>query len=64
MAVFQELTQAVNTYRDGLVFENGRQIRLQQLPEGLRVTVLELAGAEPIVSTVERVETQSETVPY
>jgi hypothetical protein len=63
MVVFTELTQAVNTYRDALVFDNGRQIRLQQLPEGLRVTVLDLRSEEPAVSSVERPEAQSETVP-
>ncbi len=43
---FEQLTAAVNTYRDAVCFENGRKVRLQHLPEGLRVTVTNLEGAE------------------
>jgi hypothetical protein len=43
---FQELTGAVNTYRDAVRFSNDVQLRIQDLPEGLHVTVLDLGGEE------------------
>lgn len=42
---FTQLTEAVNTYRDAVRFSNGRQVRLQELREGLIVFVLDLSGA-------------------
>ena len=43
--VFVQISANVNSYRDALQFYDGRQIRLQDLREGLRVEVLSLAGA-------------------
>jgi hypothetical protein len=42
-ATFTQLSAAANTYRDALRFADGRQMRLQELREGLRVTVLDLS---------------------
>jgi hypothetical protein len=42
---FTQLTAAVNTYRDAVRFANGKEIRLQDLREGQRVRVLDLADA-------------------
>lgn len=42
---FEQLTDAVNTYRDAVAFQNGVRLRLQELPEGQRVSILSLAGA-------------------
>ncbi len=44
--VFEELSASVNTYRDAVRFRNGRQVRLQELPENQAVTVLRLAGRD------------------
>lgn len=53
---FEQLTSAVNTYRDAISFRTGLKVRLQDLPEGQRVTVLNLAGSEthtpPVFSEV------------
>ena len=45
-AVFTQLSAAINTYRDALRFGNGKEVRLQDLREGMRVRVLDMAGAE------------------
>jgi len=45
--VFEELTAEANQYRDAVRFSNGRVLRLQQLPERLRVTVLDLGNPRP-----------------
>ena len=45
---FTQITAAVNTYRDAVRFSNGKQVRLQEWREGLRVTVLDLSGAETL----------------
>ena len=42
--VFTQISADVNTYRDAIRFENGCQIRLQELCEGMRVEVLSLEG--------------------
>ena len=42
---FTQLTAAPNLYRDAIVVENGRTLRLQELPEGQHVTVLTLASS-------------------
>ena len=39
-----QLSADVNTYRDALLFRNGKQVKLQELSEGQRVTVLDLGG--------------------
>jgi len=40
---FEQLTAAPNTYRDAIAFRNGTTVRLQDLCEGLRITVLALS---------------------
>ena len=55
---FVEISAEVNTYRDAVRFNNGRQILLQALREGQRVQVLSLAPAEveePIFSEFESI---------
>ncbi|HEY7393117.1 MAG TPA: hypothetical protein VH640_31645, partial [Bryobacteraceae bacterium] len=42
----EELTGAINTYRDAVHFTNDVQLRIQDLPEGLHVVVLDLGGEE------------------
>jgi hypothetical protein len=44
--IFQELTGVVHTYRDAILFPNDVQLRIQDLPEGLQVVVLDLGGQE------------------
>ena len=39
-----QLSADVNTYRDALLFRNGKHVKLQELSEGQRVTVLDLGG--------------------
>lgn len=43
---FVEVSAEVNTYRDAVRFQNGRQILLQALREGQRVKVLALESVE------------------
>jgi hypothetical protein len=43
---FTQISAAVNSYRDAFRFCNGRQMRLQELREGLRVQVVDLSLAE------------------
>jgi hypothetical protein len=42
--VFVQTSADVNTYRDALHFRTGRQVLLQYLREGMRVTVVSLSG--------------------
>ena len=42
---FTQLTAAANSYRDAVRFKNGNEIHLQELIEGQRVRVLQLALA-------------------
>ena len=41
---FMELSADVNTYRDALRFRNGQYVKLQELSEGQRITVLDTGG--------------------
>lgn len=43
---FTQLSAAPQTYRDAVMFQIGCRVRLQELPEGLRVTVLNLEAHE------------------
>jgi hypothetical protein len=43
---FTQLTAADNNYRDAVRFRNGREVRLQELCDGMRVRVLDLCGSE------------------
>lgn len=45
--VFVQLSAEVNSYRDAIRFNNGSDVRLQDLREGQPVEVLSLAGARP-----------------
>ena len=45
---FTQISAAVNSYRDAVRFENGREVRLQELREGQRVVVLDLSCAEDL----------------
>jgi hypothetical protein len=46
---FEQLSADENTYRDVICFQNGRRVRVQQLPEGQRARVLSLrAENEPL----------------
>ena len=49
---FVEISAEVNTYRDAVRFKNSRQLLLQALREGQRVTVLSLALEEVEKTTV------------
>lgn len=44
--VFTQITATVNTYRDAVRFSSGREVRLQEFREGIRVRVLDLTGTE------------------
>ena len=43
---FTQITAADNNYRDALRFRNGREVRLQELCDGMRVRVLDLCESE------------------
>jgi len=45
---FTQISAAVNSYRDAVRFENGREVRLQELREGQHVRVLDLSLAEEL----------------
>jgi hypothetical protein len=45
---FKQISAAAHTYRDAVRFRNGREVRLQELREGLRVLVLDLSSAEEL----------------
>lgn len=56
---FTQISALANSYRDAVRFANGRDVRLQELREGQRVTVLDLSLAEELDLTrlrEERVE--------
>ena len=55
---FTLITAAVNSYRDAVRFQNGREIRLQEMREGQRVKVLDLSLAEEL--DLERVSGREE----
>jgi hypothetical protein len=45
---FTQITAADNNYRDAVRFSNGREVRLQELCDGMRVRVLDLCGSEAV----------------
>ncbi|HWB87479.1 MAG TPA: hypothetical protein VG675_25275 [Bryobacteraceae bacterium] len=45
---FTQISALVNTYRDAVRFSNGRELRLQELQEGLQMKVLDLSLAEEL----------------
>jgi hypothetical protein len=52
-ATFTQTSAAVNSYRDAICFADGRPVLLQDLREGVRVTVLDLSGASERETVVE-----------
>jgi len=54
VVTFTQLSAEVNTYRDAVRFENNRQILLQALHSGQRVTVLSLLPVEVPTEVDER----------
>jgi hypothetical protein len=51
---FTQITANSNTYRDAVRFANRRELRLQELPEGMRVKVLDLSMAEDLNLDLQR----------
>jgi hypothetical protein len=45
---FTQISANPNSYRDAVRFANGRELRLQEIPEGVRVKVLNLSMAEEL----------------
>jgi len=45
---FTQISALANSYRDAVRFNNGREVRLQELREGQHVTVLDLSVAEAL----------------
>ena len=45
---FTQISANPNSYRDAVRFANGREVRLQEIPEGVRVKVLNLSMAEEL----------------
>ncbi|HWB97939.1 MAG TPA: hypothetical protein VG672_14590 [Bryobacteraceae bacterium] len=50
---FTQLNATANSYRDAVRFHNGRELRLQELREGQRVSILDLSLAEPMQPLAE-----------
>jgi len=48
-AVFTQISANVHQYRDAIRFANGREVRLQDLGEGLGMRVLDVTGAPELV---------------
>jgi hypothetical protein len=53
---FTQISAAANSYRDAVRFRNGREVRLQELREGQRVTVVDLSMAEELDLEALRLE--------
>jgi len=45
-AVFTQITNAANTFRDAVRFQNGVEVLLQRFAEGQRVRVLDVSSVE------------------
>ncbi|HUJ23184.1 MAG TPA: hypothetical protein VLX58_16745 [Bryobacteraceae bacterium] len=56
---FTQTTAMPNTYHDAIRFENGRQVLLQILREGVRVRVLSLASSETEDLVLDRTGSES-----
>jgi len=48
-AVFTQISANVHQYRDAIRFAGGREVRLQELGEGLRMRVLDVTCADDLV---------------
>jgi hypothetical protein len=57
-ATFTEVTASTNTYRDALLFQNGRRVLLQKLDEGQRAKVLDLSSSDAAEPYKEWTEAQ------
>ncbi len=53
---FTQISAAVNSYRDAVRFCNGRELRLQELREGLHVKVVDLSMADDLDLETLRLE--------
>ncbi|HLK47520.1 MAG TPA: hypothetical protein VKT49_05260 [Bryobacteraceae bacterium] len=51
---FTQLSARANTHRDAVRFANGKEILLQRLQEGQRVTVLDLSGGDGLAPASEQ----------
>jgi hypothetical protein len=60
--IFTQITASSNTYRDAVRFQNGREVRLQELREGQRVRVLDLSMAEEL--DLERLREERPEIAY
>lgn len=52
--VFTQVSAEVNTYRDAIRFSNDRQILLQRLHEGQRITIVSLAALVEEETVIDR----------
>jgi hypothetical protein len=59
-AVFIQVTEHVNTFRDAIRFHNGVDILLQNLDEGQRIRVLQLSTAENTAVALEERQSMME----
>jgi hypothetical protein len=59
-AVFIQVTEHVNTFRDAVRFHNGVEILLQNFDEGQRICVLELSTAEKTAAPPEGEQSRME----
>jgi hypothetical protein len=58
---FTQITANPNSYRDAVRFANQRELRLQELREGVRVKVLDLSMAEELNLALQRESPQIST---
>jgi hypothetical protein len=58
---FTQITANPNSYRDAMRFANHRELRLQELREGVRVKVLDLSIAEELNLALQRESVQIST---
>jgi hypothetical protein len=56
--IFTQLSANTNNYRDAVRFANRRELRLQELREGVRVKVLDLSMSEEVNLELQREQAQ------
>jgi hypothetical protein len=59
---FTQISANPNSYRDAVRFANGREVRLQEIPEGVRVKVLNLSMAEELNLELPRMGSDLQSV--
>jgi hypothetical protein len=59
---FTQISANPNSYRDAVRFANGREVRLQEIPEGVRVKVLNLLMAEELNLELPRMGSDFQSV--